>query len=130
MTGRSTRDFTRLAAAIIVAAVVIGAAAILASSYPGTATTTGSSENSVSLSSTSIFSTTFNFEHLGAQYSFVQFHVGIEPQPQNATTEIIPANTLAWTSWTVTNSTRLDGFENQFPIGPQNYNSSIVAAIY
>ena len=54
---------------------------------------------------------------------------GIMPQ-YNATTEIIPANTLAWTSWTIANSTQMWGFEGYFPIGPQNYNSSIVAMVY
>ena len=37
---------------------------------------------------------------------------------------------MAWTSWTVSNSTVMDGFQDTFPIEPQNYNSSVVAAIY
>ena len=52
------------------------------------------------------------------------------PDRNDATTVTIPANTLAWTSWTVSNSTIMDGFANTFPIAPQNYNSSVVAAVY
>ena len=93
---------------------------------------TSSSEIIVSSSATLSGITTIAISSLtsasGLETQIVIF--GIPPQSQNATRETIPANTLAWTSWTVSNSTRMDGFENNFPIRPENYNSSFVAAIY
>lgn len=132
MTTQPPRNYTRLAVAIVVAALVVGAAIYTSSYFKTTKSVTETITSRSTLTVTSSTSTTAAFSTSSSVVTAVlpHFLFGIIPQPINATTETIPADALTWTSWTMSNSTRINGAGTQFPMSPQNYGSNITVAIY
>jgi hypothetical protein len=56
--------------------------------------------------------------------------LGVLPNPHNSSTQVLPADTLVWETYTLSNTTILVGAEIAIVILPQNYNSNITLAVY
>jgi hypothetical protein len=56
--------------------------------------------------------------------------LGVLPNPQNSSAEVIPANTLVWVTYVLSNTTYLVGADTTFVATLQNYNTNVTIAVY
>jgi hypothetical protein len=91
----------------------------MTSSHTGTVTTTATSASSASQTSVS---------RIGNEPT--QEFVFGEESAQNDTTQVIPANTMVWTTWTINSTVQVNAAETGILVTPQSVNSTITAATY